>query len=476
MAKKYLDSNGVSVLWNKIKTNTPTKTSQLTNDSGFLTEHQDLSNYVTKDGYSMRASSTALEFYYNTGSGEKAVQLKAPTVEVPTNISQLNNDSGFVTEEFVNNQVSTIPKMDIVVVSSLPTSDIKTKTIYLVNTSTEQGNLYEEYLYINDKWELLGSAKVDLSGYIPQGGTLSAPLKVTGGDQATAGKIILDQNNLGQITNTGTQTLFGYNSTTSIVVGHGSYKTNIRGSSIESMATMQTRAITPVSNNSYTLGSSSNKWSEIHGTTIYQNGKQVANKEEIPTLKTINGQSIVGSGDISISGGSVSGDYLPLSGGTLTGDLTVTGGASITTKGYVRSTFLYTSCGEKDATTCDKGVCVMHQGWIYYRKLENFKKDLGLDNIVSPTYYMHNIQAVLSTTSGSKYYVAFQVVSTRNTTYGTSSLTSDFSGKSFACSGMFGDNVIYLITISSSPTIYYGSNSSTNLILSSVTDNMIEIK
>ena len=37
-------------------------------------------------------------------------------------------------------------------------------------------------------------------------------------------------------------------------------------------------------------------------------------------LKTINGQSLLGSGDISVGGGA-SGNYLPLSGGTLTGDL-----------------------------------------------------------------------------------------------------------------------------------------------------------
>ena len=55
------------------------------------------------------------------------------------------------------------------------------------------------------------------------------------------------------------------------------------------------------------------------------------------TLKTINGESIVGSGDITISGG---GDYLPLSGGTITGDLTITrenGGAGnlyVTTECY----------------------------------------------------------------------------------------------------------------------------------------------
>jgi hypothetical protein len=36
--------------------------------------------------------------------------------------------------------------------------------------------------------------------------------------------------------------------------------------------------------NSTTLGNSSNQWKEIYGTTIYQNGKQVANKEDIPSL------------------------------------------------------------------------------------------------------------------------------------------------------------------------------------------------
>ena len=41
-------------------------------------------------------------------------------------------------------------------------------------------------------------------------------------------------------------------------------------------------------------------------------------------LKTINGQSLIGTGDITIEGGA-SGDYLPLSGGTLTGSLNITG-------------------------------------------------------------------------------------------------------------------------------------------------------
>lgn len=138
------------------------------NDSG-LVDLEEQPDYVTKTGFTMRASSTAGKFYYNTGAGEKSVQVKMPTV--PTKTSQLTNDSEFVTS-----------------------ADIP-----------------------------------DTSAFIPQGGTLTAPLTVTGGDGTTAGKIVLDQNNKGQITNTGTQTLFGYLDSTQLAVGHSSYYLRLRG-------------------------------------------------------------------------------------------------------------------------------------------------------------------------------------------------------------------------------------------------------
>lgn len=50
--KKFLDSEGLVYLWSKIKAaiaaNKVTKTSELTNDSGFLTSHQDISGKVDK--------------------------------------------------------------------------------------------------------------------------------------------------------------------------------------------------------------------------------------------------------------------------------------------------------------------------------------------------------------------------------------------------------------------------------------------
>ena len=63
---------------NAVKTAIPTKTSQLTNDSGYLTEHQSLADYYTKSQVD--------------GS------INAVRDAIPVNVSQLNNDSGYLTE------------------------------------------------------------------------------------------------------------------------------------------------------------------------------------------------------------------------------------------------------------------------------------------------------------------------------------------------------------------------------------------
>lgn len=43
----YLDETGLQRVWNKVKALIPTRTSELTNDSGFLTQHQSLAAYRT---------------------------------------------------------------------------------------------------------------------------------------------------------------------------------------------------------------------------------------------------------------------------------------------------------------------------------------------------------------------------------------------------------------------------------------------
>lgn len=101
--------------------------------------------------------------------------------KIPANTSDLTNDSGFITNAVadlanyytksqtytqaeVNALVSAIPKFAITVVSALPTSGISGTTVYLVKSGTD-ADLYTEYIYVNGAWEILGSQKVDLTGY-----------------------------------------------------------------------------------------------------------------------------------------------------------------------------------------------------------------------------------------------------------------------------------------------------------------------
>ena len=62
--------------------------------------------------------------------------------------------------------ISLIPQFSIEVVQVLPTEDISDTTIYLVPAEDpEVGNYYEEYIHVNNTWDLVGSTAVDLSDY-----------------------------------------------------------------------------------------------------------------------------------------------------------------------------------------------------------------------------------------------------------------------------------------------------------------------
>lgn len=73
-------------------------------------------------------------------------------------------------------QLANIDTDLFVVVSELPTEDIKEGKIYCIKdtSSTAQDNGYIEYAYINNKWEKIGQfqAEPDLSGYAKLSGAL----------------------------------------------------------------------------------------------------------------------------------------------------------------------------------------------------------------------------------------------------------------------------------------------------------------
>lgn len=76
----------------------PTKTSQLSNDSGFLTEHQSLSDYYTKQETDGKVQEEATARATADEALRASIGEKADLSAIPTKTSQLANDSGFLTK------------------------------------------------------------------------------------------------------------------------------------------------------------------------------------------------------------------------------------------------------------------------------------------------------------------------------------------------------------------------------------------
>ena len=111
----YYTKSQVDSSINAVKTAIPIKTSQLTNDSGYLTEHQSLADYYTKS--------------------QVDSSINAVKDSIPVNVSQLNNDSGYLTEHQSLDGYAKI-------------SAIPTKTSQLTNDSgylTEHQSLADYY-------------------------------------------------------------------------------------------------------------------------------------------------------------------------------------------------------------------------------------------------------------------------------------------------------------------------------------------
>lgn len=91
---------------------------------------------------------------------------KADKSDIPTKLSQLTNDKTFKTESEIQQMIEKASSLKKEVVTSLPTTG-KDDVIYLVKDKKgKENNNYLEYLWLNGKYELIGSTQVDLSGYV----------------------------------------------------------------------------------------------------------------------------------------------------------------------------------------------------------------------------------------------------------------------------------------------------------------------
>ena len=65
----------------------------------------------------------------------------------------------------LQNIVDNITSFEIQIVDELPTENIRKMTLYFVSEKVNEEDLYKEYMWINEKWEYIGSTRLDLSAY-----------------------------------------------------------------------------------------------------------------------------------------------------------------------------------------------------------------------------------------------------------------------------------------------------------------------
>ena len=136
------------------------------------------------NSYSKSETDTKLSEKQNVidSSNKLPYNLISGTPTIPTKTSDLTNDSGFITNAVnnlinyylksetynkteVNNLISQIQTSHFEVVTVLPATG-ESNVIYLLPRQiTETGNIYDEYIYISNAYEKIGSTDVDLTGY-----------------------------------------------------------------------------------------------------------------------------------------------------------------------------------------------------------------------------------------------------------------------------------------------------------------------
>lgn len=122
--------------------------------------------YFEKSSDMVFSQKGAHDLYFNINqNANQALMNKAEKSDIPTKLSQLENDKTFKTESEIQSMIEKASSLKKEVVTSLPTTG-KDDVIYLVkDPKGKDNNNYLEYLWLNGKYELIGSTQVDLSGY-----------------------------------------------------------------------------------------------------------------------------------------------------------------------------------------------------------------------------------------------------------------------------------------------------------------------
>ena len=152
------------------------------NDINWLSEELESKADLT-DIPTVNDSTITIQINWNTLKSITLNQANGETINIPipTKVSDLTNDSGFITKAvndltnyYTKSQTYTKSEVDWMisnfwwfeVVATLPTQNIKTNVIYLKWPIGSGADRYEEYIYYSNTWTLIGETSVDLTNYI----------------------------------------------------------------------------------------------------------------------------------------------------------------------------------------------------------------------------------------------------------------------------------------------------------------------
>lgn len=169
---KWLSVEGLLYFKNKIeqifakKSELPTSVSQLNNDTGYITKDA-LSPYAKTENIPTKVSQLTNDAgYRNATEVENAIIAKGyqTSTQVETAITAKGYQNATQVQQAINAAMAGITGIDFKIVTSLPSTGVK-GTIYLLSNGGSDKNSYDEYVYINSKWEKIGTTDIDLSNY-----------------------------------------------------------------------------------------------------------------------------------------------------------------------------------------------------------------------------------------------------------------------------------------------------------------------
>lgn len=88
-------------------------------------------------------------------------------IHVTQNDKDLWNAALQNAKDYAKKLFDSVTSFSIQIVDTLPTENIKEMTIYFIkNSHNNESDYYDEYMYINNKWEIIGSTFVNLTPYL----------------------------------------------------------------------------------------------------------------------------------------------------------------------------------------------------------------------------------------------------------------------------------------------------------------------